>query len=147
MTKSRQGPARTAWPGGISIVFVMASIAWSASGARADEPDAQTSGSSIYKTYCASCHGPEARGDGPIAKHLRTVPPDLTRLAMRNRGDFEAAKVQRIIDGRDPVKGHGGSDMPVWGDAFKQSREGYSEEKVKARIGALVGFLESIQER
>ena len=44
-----------------------------------------------------------------------------TRLAQRNKGRFDAEKVQRIIDGRDPVKGHGGPDMPVWGDAFKQT--------------------------
>jgi mono/diheme cytochrome c family protein len=109
----------------------------------ADEP--QATGSAIYRTYCASCHGPEAKGDGPIAQHLRTVPPDLTRLAQRNRGKFDTDKIRRIIDGRDPVKGHGGPDMPVWGDAFKQTREGYSEEQVKARIASLVEFLESVQ--
>jgi hypothetical protein len=35
--------------------------------------------------------------------------------------------------------------MPVWGDAFKHSREGYTEEAVKERIKALVMYLESIQ--
>jgi mono/diheme cytochrome c family protein len=114
-----------------------------ASAAAAADP--QEGGGSIFKTYCGSCHGTEAKGDGPIAQHLRTVPPDLTRLAQRNKGTFDADKVHRIIDGRDPVKGHGGPDMPVWGDAFRQSREGYSEEKVKARIAALVGYLESVQ--
>jgi mono/diheme cytochrome c family protein len=120
-----------------TLLLLGAGAAW------ADEP--QATGSAIFRTYCASCHGPEAKGDGPIAQHLRTVPPDLTRLAQRNKGKFEADKIQRIIDGRDPVKGHGGPDMPVWGDAFKQTREGYSEEQVKARIAGLVEFLESIQ--
>jgi mono/diheme cytochrome c family protein len=113
----------------------------------ADESPVQTSGSADFKTYCGSCHGPEARGDGPLAMHLRTVPPDLTKLAHRNKGRFEGDKVHRIVDGREPVKGHGGPDMPVWGDAFKESREGYSEEKVKARIAAIVDYLESIQGR
>lgn len=35
--------------------------------------------------------------------------------------------------------------MPVWGDAFKQSAEGYSEARVQARIEALVDFLASLQ--
>ena len=47
---------------------------------------------------------------------------------------FDADKVYRMIDGRESVKGHGGTDMPVWGDAFKRSVEGYSEKAVKARI-------------
>jgi mono/diheme cytochrome c family protein len=114
-----------------------------ASAAAAADP--QEGGGSLFKTYCASCHGPEAKGDGPIAQHLRNAPPDLTRLAQRNKGKFDADKAGRIIDGREPVKGHGGPDMPVWGDAFKQSHEGYSEEKVKARIAALVEYLESVQ--
>lgn len=53
--------------------------------------------------------------------------------------------VHRIIDGRDPVKGHGGPDMPIWGDAFKNTSEGYSEDRVKERIEGLVEYLRSLQ--
>jgi mono/diheme cytochrome c family protein len=102
-------------------------------------------GSSIFTTYCASCHGREAKGDGPLADSLRMRPPDLTLLAKRNKGVFDADMVHRIIDGRQAVKGHGGPDMPVWGDAFKHSREGYSENAVKARIDSIVEHLKSIQ--
>jgi hypothetical protein len=35
--------------------------------------------------------------------------------------------------------------MPVWGDAFKRSVEGYSEKAVKARIEAIVDYLRSLQ--
>jgi mono/diheme cytochrome c family protein len=104
-------------------------------------------GSDLYKTYCASCHGANAKGDGPLADSLRVRPPDLTLIAKRMGGTFSADKVQRIIDGRDPVKGHGGVDMPVWGDAFKSSREGYNEQAVKARIEALTEHLANIQEK
>jgi hypothetical protein len=55
--------------------------------------------------------------------------------------------VARSIDGRDPIKGHGGPDMPVWGDAFKRSRGGYSEKGVQNRIDALVEFLKGLQAR
>ena len=104
-----------------------------------------STGSEVFKSSCASCHGTSARGDGPLADALRYRPADLTRIARRNDGQFDADKVFRVIDGRKPVKGHGGTDMPVWGDAFKGSAEGYNEEAVKARIQALVGYLETVQ--
>jgi mono/diheme cytochrome c family protein len=105
------------------------------------------SGSDLFKTYCAACHGTSAHGDGPLAANMKKPPPDLTQFAARNGGTFPAALVAQIIDGRQPVKGHGGPDMPVWGDAFKASRLGSSEESVQARIKALVEYLERIQER
>jgi mono/diheme cytochrome c family protein len=108
---------------------------------------AGTDGSAIYRTYCAVCHGLEAKGDGPLAKNLRLAPPDLTTLARRNAGKFDAVRAYRMIDGRDPVKGHGPSDMPIWGDAFKRSSEGYSEKAVKERIDALVDYLKSLQRK
>jgi hypothetical protein len=43
------------------------------------------------------------------------------------------------------VVGHGGTDMPVWGDAFKESAERYDEKAVKARIRALVDYLKTLQ--
>jgi mono/diheme cytochrome c family protein len=102
-------------------------------------------GPEVYRTYCATCHGVSARGDGPLAAHLRFAPPDLTLLAKHNGGRFDDEQVYRIIDGRKPVKGHGGPDMPVWGDAFKRSSDGYSEEAVKVRIERLVAHLRSLQ--
>ena len=51
----------------------------------------------------------------------------------------------KAIDGRKDVKGHGGSDMPQWGDAFKRSGEGYSEKAVKTRIDAIAAYLETLQ--
>ena len=104
-------------------------------------------GSDLFKTYCAACHGTSAHGDGPLAANMKKPPPDLTQFAARNGGTFPSALVAQIIDGRQPVKGHGGPDMPVWGDAFKASRLGSSEESVQARIKALVEYLERIQER
>ena len=128
-------------------------LAWPAGLALRAEPVQQTAetvntgegGGELFKTYCASCHGVSAKGDGPLAEGLRFRPSDLTRIAVRNGGQFDEAKVHRSIDGRTQVKGHGGPDMPVWGDAFKHSRDGYSEEAVKTRIQALVVYLESIQ--
>jgi mono/diheme cytochrome c family protein len=126
---------------------VLGVLALAAPAAPAPEtPLSRTAGVAVFKTYCVSCHGATARGDGPLADSLRTAPPDLTLLARRNKGTFDAEMVARIIDGRNPVKLHGGPDMPVWGDAFKEAREGYSADRVKARIDALVDYLRTLQQ-
>jgi len=127
----------------------VAMAAATASGQQLPSPPAQSKyvGSDLFKTYCAVCHGKSARGDGPLAASLKRPPPDLTQFAARNGGVFPSAMVAQIIDGRRPVNGHGGADMPVWGDAFAASRTGSSEEDVQARIKALVEHLEWIQER
>jgi mono/diheme cytochrome c family protein len=105
------------------------------------------SGSSLFKTYCASCHGTSAKGDGPIASSLRKKPADLTQFMKKNKGTFPVDTVAKMIDGREGPREHGNSDMPVWGDAFAQSREESDPASVKARIDALVKYLDQIQER
>ena len=138
---------RMSWVvGAASGAAILAAAA--ASGQQTTEAfSAGTSGSAVYKTYCAVCHGVEAKGNGPLAENLRHAPPDLTTLAKRSGGKFDAARVHRMIDGRDPVKGHGGPDMPIWGDAFKRSSEGHSDKAVKERIDALVGHMKSLQRK
>lgn len=103
-------------------------------------------GADLFKRYCASCHGTEATGHGPVALALRHAPPDLTQLSRRNGGMFPTNRVNRIIEGRD-VESHGDRDMPVWGDAFSMTREGRSREAAAERIAAIVRYLESIQYR
>ena len=78
-------------------------------------------GRRTYRVYCAVCHGQKGKGDGPLAESLRSTPPDLTLIARDNGGAYPAEQVARIIDGREPLLGHGGPDMPVWGDAFQKS--------------------------
>lgn len=107
----------------------------------------ESSGPALYKGYCSSCHGASAKGNGPLAHALRFQPADLTLIAKRAQGKFERDKVHRMIDGRDPVKGHGGTDMPLWGDAFKRSGSGFSEQAVSRRIDILVEYLEGLQEK
>ncbi len=103
-------------------------------------------GRALFATYCASCHGVDARGNGPASIALRRDVPDLTRFAIRTSGVFPSARVARIIDGRDIVS-HGTTDMPIWGDAFRHTREGLTPAEVDARIVALTSFLETIQQR
>jgi mono/diheme cytochrome c family protein len=108
------------------------------------EAQSSPSGSYLFKNYCATCHGKDGKGDGPLASQLRFAPADLTLFAKRN-GGYSTDLVFRIIDGRKALKGHGGPDMPVWGDVFKKTADGYSEEKVKEKIDALVEFVKTLQ--
>ena len=78
---------------------------------------------------------------------MKKRPADLTLFTRQNGGTYPAAMVFKIIDGRQPVQGHGGPDMPVWGDAFKPSSVGGSEDAVKGRIKALVDYLETLQQK
>jgi mono/diheme cytochrome c family protein len=104
-------------------------------------------GAELFRTYCAACHGTSARGDGPLAASMTRKPADLTEIATRNGGVYPAELVFRTIDGKNPVRGHGGPDMPVWGDAFARATDGGDDEKVKRIITSLVDYLESIQAR
>jgi mono/diheme cytochrome c family protein len=109
---------------------------------------ARDSASDLFRNYCAACHGASAKGDGPLAANMKKRPPDLTLLAKQNGGTYPADLVFKIIDGRRPVPGHGGPDMPAWGDAFKASSAvGGSEEVVRDRIQALVDYLGTLQQK
>jgi mono/diheme cytochrome c family protein len=102
-------------------------------------------GIALFRTYCSSCHGTSATGDGPLATELRRPPADLTTIARRNQGVFPREQVYRTIDGRQPVRGHGGPGMPVWGDVFVRTTG--NEAVITARIEALVSYLEGLQAR
>ena len=106
-----------------------------------------TTGGEVFRMYCGSCHGSGARGDGPLASSMKRKPANLTEIAKRNGGVFPPDLVFRTIDGRQPVGGHGGPDMPVWGDAFSRSRESRDGDDVKRLIQSLVDYLETVQVR
>jgi mono/diheme cytochrome c family protein len=113
----------------------------------AGQASTAASGSGLFVNYCASCHGPQAKGNGPMADVLKTKPADLTTIAKRNGGKFPSDIVFRTIDGRNPVRGHGGQDMPVWGNTFLRVEGGATPEVIRARIESLVLYLESIQQK
>lgn len=118
--------------------------------AAAQEPVAMKQtvpGAEFYRTYCVACHGESARGDGPLAASMRRKPANLTEIARRNGGQFPSDLVFRTIDGREKVRGHGGPDMPEWGDALMRSRDAGDADSVKRTIQSLVDYLESLQLR
>jgi len=104
-------------------------------------------GANLFRNYCASCHGPEGRGDGPLAEHLRTSPTDLTRIASKRGGEFPFDDVVDSIDGGRAIGSHGSADMPAWGDALSKSGSNPDQAEVRRRIEALAHFVWSLQEQ
>lgn len=126
-------------------IFVLASAAVGLPGCQQAEvaPAAATyDGRNLYLGYCASCHGAEGAGDGPVAPAFAATVPDLRTLSAR-RGGFDEAWLKEIIDGRTLRAAHGTTEMPVWGWQFRLVED--SEAEVTARIDALVEHLRSIQ--
>ena len=82
-----------------------------------------TKGADLFRAYCASCQGVDAKGNGPTASALKTKAPDLTPLAKKNGGTFPAARVRKTITGEDVIASHGSREMPIWGPIFHQMEE------------------------
>lgn len=101
-------------------------------------------GQSIYVRFCSACHGATGIGDGPLATGLRSNPTDLTRLAANNGGVFSYDKVSRAIDGRDTIRMHGPSDMPVWGEVFSKTK-GTDAPDPEEAVARITHYIWSIQ--
>lgn len=102
-------------------------------------------GRDLFEFYCATCHGRDAKGNGPAASSLKVAPPDLTLIARRNGGAFPRSRVEAFIAKGSEVEteAHGVTDMPVWGPVFRGLDP--SDILVKVRLENLVQYLESVQ--
>ena len=102
------------------------------------------SGSEMFRTYCAVCHGVNGKGAGPAADALKKAPADLTRLTAGNHGKYPEDRVANAISGDAQIGAHGSREMPVWGDLFKSLNAGTSD-LVRLRIVNLTDYVKSIQ--
>jgi mono/diheme cytochrome c family protein len=120
-------------------------------------------GKSEFQSACASCHGTDGRGKGPVSGQLKVPPSDLTMLARNNNGVFPTNAVYETIYGSKTVAAHGNREMPIWGERFnpivslphavdpsywqlagpKQS----PEVVVRTRILAVIDYLNRIQQK
>ena len=110
-----------------------------------------------YLSNCGSCHGADAKGNGPVAAVLSIKPSDLTMISKEFSGKFPEDHIYKVIDGREMINPHGDTDMPVWGRryisiAYKEAdriafplQEQDAQALAFGRITSLVGYLESIQ--
>jgi mono/diheme cytochrome c family protein len=129
----------------ISVIIAACLIAWAHAAQSAEY--ATMSGEDLFRRFCASCHGTEGRGDGPVAASLRVEVPDLTRTASRGRDTDPRDRIIRIIDGRHIIGAHGTRLMPVWGEDLALLEIGNPEAERTSQliIGRLADYVISLQ--
>jgi len=76
-------------------------------------------GKATFRAYCASCHGENAKGEGPAAVALKIPPPDLTLLSRRNGGKYPEGYISAVLKFGKGLPSHGSEDMPIWGSSAK----------------------------
>lgn len=137
---------------------LLASLAVLFSSARVQEPQPKSEqkqtpqrliqsvkGSDLFRAYCASCHGADGKGNGPVAPALNAKPSDLTIIAQRNGGVFPATRVRMIIAGDELIIAHGSREMPVWGPIFH--RVEWDQDLGEVRLKNVTQYVESIQQK
>lgn len=112
-------------------------------------------GEDEFQNHCAACHGSDGKGNGPIIDFLRAMPADLTAISARNNGTFPFQAVYDTIADVNQTRGHGNSDMPIWGDRYNReviaqkgefATDGPAIPETEARILSLVFYLANIQQ-
>ena len=92
-------------------------------------------GASLYRAYCASCHGAAGRGDGPAVSGLASFVPDLTRIAERD-GDCDVAHVRAHI-----TEAGMHAAMPDWDSAlasiYSEHRRQLIEQNLANQVRAM----------
>jgi cytochrome c oxidase cbb3-type subunit 3 len=82
-------------------------------------------GKYIFQAYCVSCHGPNGRGDGPVAGSLQRdigVPPtDLGSSGLQSRRS-DAQLALAILEGGEGI--HKSEYMPAWDAALTTEQVG-----------------------
>ena len=108
-------------------------------------------GKSEFQSSCASCHGTDGKGNGPVSEQLKVPPPDLTMLAKKNNGVFPTNAVYETIYGLKTIPAHGTREMPIWGHRFYYWKlfgpDQGSDVAVRTRILAVVDYLSRIQQK
>jgi len=90
-------------------------------------------GRQLYLRYCASCHGNDADGRGPVAEDLKVSPPDLRYLGERYGMPLPTGTIARFIDGRQDVAAQWPQRHAGMGKAFLRRLDGPSTRRGRAR--------------
>ncbi len=137
---------------GLAVVFAAA--------AQAEDVDL---GKAEFQASCASCHGADGKGKGPVSEQLKIAPADLTILARKNNGVFPTNAVYETIYGSKTIAAHGTREMPIWGERFNpimnyphiidpaydalDPSRGSRDAVVRTRILAVIDYLSRIQQK
>ncbi len=106
-------------------------------------------GQDLFLRFCASCHGLSGTGDGPVAAALQIRPADLTRLRERYNDPLPLRQIIAAIDGRQPVRAHGDSAMPVWGEIIerdmRERKIGWPQATTIQRVRLIAEYIMTLQ--
>lgn len=146
--------------GGLKWLMIAGLTAGFAGAAQAQNVDI---GKSEFQSSCASCHGADGKGKGPVSTQLKVPPSDLTLLVKNNNGVFPTNAVFETIYGSKTIPAHGTREMPIWGERFNPivnlphavdpsywklaGPEQSPEVVVRARILAVIDYLNRIQQK
>jgi mono/diheme cytochrome c family protein len=145
---------------GVKWLMIASLTAGFAAAAQAEDFDI---GKSEFQSSCASCHGTDGKGKGPVSEQLKVPPSDLTMLAKNNNGVFPTNAVYETIYGSKTILAHGTREMPIWGERFNPiislphnvdpfywkmaGPEQSPEVVVRKRILAVIDYLGRIQQK
>ena len=145
---------------GVKWLMIASLAAGFAVAAQAEDVDI---GKSEFQSSCASCHGADAKGKGPVSDQLKVPPADLTMLTRNNNGVFPTNAVYETLYGSKTIPAHGTREMPIWGEQFNPiinlphavdpsywklaGPEQSPEVVVRTRILAVIDYLNRIQQK
>ena len=141
------------------LIIISLATAFAAA-AQAEDVDISKS---EFLSSCASCHGADAKGKGPVSDQLKIPAPDLTMLARNNNGVFPTNAVYETINGLKKIPAHGTREMSIWGERFNPivnlphivdpsywkmaGPEQSPEVVVRTRILAVIDYLNRVQQK
>jgi mono/diheme cytochrome c family protein len=103
----------------MSRLTILAAVA-ALLGFLADTPVSAAEVEQVFKFYCAQCHGPEGKGDGPnVSKDFPVSPRNFTNAAEMNKlSDADIKNV--ILDGGPAVSKS--AMMPPWSKTLAEDQ-------------------------
>lgn len=99
---------------------------------------ASLDGRDLYRAYCASCHGMDGKGKGPVAAVIKNGVPDLTASKK------QVSELEKQILGEGPMPAaHGSREMPVWGPIFRRVEN--DQDLGLVRVRRIVEYIQSLK--
>ena len=129
----------------LAVAVLLAVVSRPAAAASLAAKKILDSGKQEFAENCASCHGTDGKGGGPMAGKLVKPPKDLTAIEAANGGHFPFWLVFDLVAGETQVAGHDTHQMPEFYASLKSQdfKPGYAPAEL--RLLCVIHYLESIQ--